>query len=208
MINSTPDCVAAAARGRWLRQALTVASAALAIVVSRLAGIPAVRAAEEVYPVGCDDLPLPPSAPHMTARREGARPDRVHAPRRGEREDRPGAAQSAFIEAQNAGATTGIAIGQTAPSFELRDQSGRTHTLKSLMGRKGVAAGFYPQRRLVTLLPGAGSSSCSIRPARSQRAAPGTGVDQLRFCPRVRLTRFARAHQINPSRCSPTRAVQ
>ena len=40
----------------------------------------------------------------------------------------------AFIEAQNEEATAGIAIGQTAPGFELKDQNGRTHTLKSLMG--------------------------------------------------------------------------
>jgi cytochrome oxidase Cu insertion factor (SCO1/SenC/PrrC family) len=48
----------------------------------------------------------------------------------------------AFIEAQNEGAISGIAIGQTAPAFELKDQNGRTHTLKSLMGRKGVLLVF------------------------------------------------------------------
>ena len=48
----------------------------------------------------------------------------------------------AFIEAQNEGATSGIAIGQTAPAFELKDQHGRSHTLKSLMGRKGVLLVF------------------------------------------------------------------
>jgi hypothetical protein len=48
----------------------------------------------------------------------------------------------AFIEAQNEGARSGIAIGQTAPAFKLKDQNGRTHALKSLMGRKGVLLVF------------------------------------------------------------------
>jgi hypothetical protein len=48
----------------------------------------------------------------------------------------------AFIEAQNEGATTGIAIGQIAPAFELKDQHGRSRTLKSLMGPKGVLLVF------------------------------------------------------------------
>jgi cytochrome oxidase Cu insertion factor (SCO1/SenC/PrrC family) len=48
----------------------------------------------------------------------------------------------AFIEAQNEGATSGIAIDQTAPAFELKDQYGRSHTLKNLMGRKGVLLVF------------------------------------------------------------------
>ena len=47
MINSTLDSLPPP-RARWLRQALAVAPAALAIVVS--AGIPAVRAAEKYTP--------------------------------------------------------------------------------------------------------------------------------------------------------------
>jgi hypothetical protein len=48
----------------------------------------------------------------------------------------------AFIDAQNDGATSGIAIGQTAPDFELKDQTGQIHTLKNLMGPKGVLLVF------------------------------------------------------------------
>lgn len=48
----------------------------------------------------------------------------------------------AFIEAQNEGATSGIAIGESAPGFELKDQLGRSHTLKSLMGPKGLLLVF------------------------------------------------------------------
>jgi cytochrome oxidase Cu insertion factor (SCO1/SenC/PrrC family) len=48
----------------------------------------------------------------------------------------------AFNEAQNEGAVSGIAIGEKAPAFELKDQNGRTHTLKSLMGRKGLLLVF------------------------------------------------------------------
>ena len=48
----------------------------------------------------------------------------------------------AFIQAQNEGATNGIAVGAAAPSFELKDQNSRTYTLKSLMGRNGLLLVF------------------------------------------------------------------
>jgi hypothetical protein len=83
----------------------------------------------------------PQSAPSMTAA------EKEHALIEFMRRDAPGekidpALLKAFIEAQNQGATSGIAIGQTAPAFELKDQNGRTHTLKSLMGRKGALLVF------------------------------------------------------------------
>jgi hypothetical protein len=125
-------------RARWLRQALAVAPAALAIVVS--AAIPAVRAAENYTPSVAQSTPSP-SALHMTAaEKERALTEFMRRDAAGEKIDP--ALLKAFIEAQNEGATTGIAIGRTAPPFELKDQNGRTHTLKSLMGRKGVLLVF------------------------------------------------------------------
>jgi len=47
--------------------------------------------------------------------------------------------------------------------LDLKDQNGRTHTLKSLMGRKGVLLVFHPQRRLVTLLSGAARRAAAFR---------------------------------------------
>jgi hypothetical protein len=136
MINSTLDSPPPP-RARWLRQALAIAPAALAIVVS--AGIPAVRAAEKYTPSVASTSS--PSAPHMTAaEKERALTEFMRRDAAGEKIDP--ALLKAFIEAQNEAATTGIAIGQTAPAFELKDQSGRTHTLKSLMGRKGVLLVF------------------------------------------------------------------
>jgi hypothetical protein len=38
---------------------------------------------------------------------------------------------------------TGPAIGSAAPPFELLDQNGRSHTLKSLLGPKGAIVVFY-----------------------------------------------------------------
>jgi len=42
------------------------------------------------------------------------------------------------------GAATGIALGQTAPDFTLRDQFGQDVTLASYRGQKAVAIVFYP----------------------------------------------------------------
>lgn len=73
----------------------------------------------------------------------------------------------AFIEAQNEGGTSGIAIGQAAPNFELKDQtfSPHAHAEESDAPQRGVA-GLHPQRRLVTLLPGAARRAATF----SQRA--------------------------------------
>jgi hypothetical protein len=125
-------------RARWLRQALTVAPAALAIIVC--AAIAAVRAAENYTKSVAQNAPLP-SASHMTAaEKERALTELLRRDAAGEKMDP--VLLKAFIEAQNEGATSGIAIGETAPAFELKDQNGRTHTLKSLMGRKGVLLVF------------------------------------------------------------------
>jgi AhpC/TSA family len=136
MISSTLDTPAP--RTRWLRQALTIAPAALVMIVcvttpaANAAGnsiSPAVRSTREQ------------SAPHMTAaEKERALTDFMRRDAAGEKIDP--ALLKAFIEAQEEDATTGIAVGQTAPGFELKDQNGRTHTLKSLMGRKGVLLVF------------------------------------------------------------------
>src|ERR1700722_8036948 len=135
MIDSTLDSPPPP-RARWLRQALAVAPAALAIVVS--AGIPAVRAAEKYTPsVASTSSP----APHMTAaEKERALTEFMRRDAAGEKIDP--ALLKAFIEAQNEDATTGNAPGETAPVFELKDQGDSTHTHKSLMVRKGVLLVF------------------------------------------------------------------
>ena len=125
-------------RPRWLRQALTGAPAALAIIVST--AIPVVLAAENYTQSVAQSAPSP-SAPHMTAaEKERALTEFMRRDAAGEKIGP--ALLKAFIEAQNEGATSGIAIGQTAPAFELKDQHGRSHTLKSLMGSKGVLLVF------------------------------------------------------------------
>jgi hypothetical protein len=136
MINSTLDTPMP--RARWLRQALAIAPAALAILV--FAAISAVRGAENYTNPVAQNAPTP-KTPHMTAaEKERALTEFMRRDAAGEKIDP--ALLNAFIEAQNEGATTGIAIGQTAPGFELKDQNGQTHTLKTLMGRKGVLLVF------------------------------------------------------------------
>jgi hypothetical protein len=136
MINSTLDTPTP--RARWLRRALTGAPAAVAIIVC--VAIPAVLAADNYTQPVAQSAPSP-SAPHMTAaEKERALTEFMRRDAAGEKTDP--ALLKAFIEAQDEGATTGIAIGQTAPGFELKDQRGRTHTLMSLMGRKGLLLVF------------------------------------------------------------------
>ena len=136
MINSTLDTPMP--RARWLRQALAMAPATLAILVC--AAISAVRAAENYTHPVAQSTPSP-SALHMTGtEKERALTEFMRRDAAGEKIEP--ALLKAFIEAQNEAATTGLAIGRTAPPFELKDQNGRTHTLKSLMGRKGVLLVF------------------------------------------------------------------
>jgi AhpC/TSA family len=136
MINSTLDTPTL--RARWLRQALTLAPAALVMIVC--VTTPATYAVGNSISPAARSTPEQ-SAPHMTAaEKERALTEFMRRDAAGEKIDP--ALLNAFIEAQNEGATTGIAIGQTAPGFELKDQNGQTHTLKSLMGRKGVLLVF------------------------------------------------------------------
>jgi hypothetical protein len=124
-------------REQRIRQVLTVAPATLAIIVG--AAMPAAPASTNSASPAAHSAPQ--SAPSMTAaEKEHALTEFMRRDAAGEKIDP--ALLKAFIEAQNQGATSGIAIGQTAPAFELKDQNGRTHTLKSLMGRKGALLVF------------------------------------------------------------------
>ena len=136
MIDSTLDT--STPRARWLRRALTVVPTALAMIV--YVRTPATYAAGNSISPAARSTPKQ-SAPHKTAaEKERALTEFMRRDAAGEKIDP--ALLKAFIEAQNEGATTGIATGQTAPAFELKDQKGRPRTLKSLMGRKGVLLVF------------------------------------------------------------------
>jgi hypothetical protein len=136
MINSTLD--RPTPRARWLRQALAVASAALVMIA--YITTPAAYAAGNSISPAARSTPEQ-STPHMTAaEKERALTEFMRRDAAGEKIDP--ALLKAFIKAQDEGATTGIAIGQTAPDFELKDQNGRPRTLNSLMGRKGVLLVF------------------------------------------------------------------
>jgi hypothetical protein len=123
---------------REARQALTVVSATLGIIAC--AAIPAVRAGENDTQSVAQSAPSPSAKPMTAAEKEHALTEFMRRDAAGEKIDP--ALVKAFIEAQNEGATSGIAIGESAPGFELKDQLGRSHTLKSLMGPKGVLLVF------------------------------------------------------------------
>ena len=110
MINSTTRRDAPTLCEQRIRQALTIVPAILAIIVC--AAMPAVRAAENHTQSVAQNAP--PSSAHMTAsEKERALTEFMRRDAAGEKIDP--ALLKAFIEAQNEGATTGIAIGQTAP---------------------------------------------------------------------------------------------
>ncbi len=50
---------------------------------------------------------------------------------------------AAALSAQTPSARTGPEIGAAVPGFSLVDQSGKTQTLESLMGAKGLMLVFY-----------------------------------------------------------------
>jgi hypothetical protein len=125
-------------RARRVPPAFVIMRVAVAIIV--WATVPAAHAGESSILPAAQSTPEQ-SAPHMTAaEKEHALTEFMRRDAAGEKIDP--ALRRAFIEAQNENATTGIAIGQVAPAFELKDQNGRTRTLKSLMGRKGVLLVF------------------------------------------------------------------
>jgi hypothetical protein len=112
----------------------------VAVAIVAWATVPAAYTVEAPILLAAQSTPEQ-SATHMTAaEKEHALTEFMRRDAAGEKIDP--ALLKAFIEAQNEGATSGIAIGQTAPAFELKDQTGRTHTLKSLIGRKGVLLVF------------------------------------------------------------------
>ena len=47
-----------------------------------------------------------------------------------------------FVNAQNAGATSGLAVGEKIPDFELPDQYGKARNFHDLAGRDGLLLVF------------------------------------------------------------------
>ncbi|HEU5115072.1 MAG TPA: peroxiredoxin, partial [Isosphaeraceae bacterium] len=64
-----------------------------------------------------------------------------------------------------------LADGDKAPAFSLEDQDGKTHTLKSLLG-KPLVLYFYPKDDT----PGCTKEACAFRDARSQYVEAGAQV--------------------------------
>jgi thioredoxin-dependent peroxiredoxin len=57
------------------------------------------------------------------------------------------------------GNSTGLNVGDKAPAFTLKDQNGRTVSLKDFAGRKNVVVYFYPKDDT----PGCTKESCTFR---------------------------------------------
>lgn len=84
-------------------------------------------------------------------------------------------------------------IGNMAPTFSLKDQSGNTVALKDFRGKKNVVVYFYPK----ALTPGCTTQACAIRDYKSEFAKEKTVVLGLSPDPVKKLSSFTDKHELN-----------
>lgn len=84
---------------------------------------------------------------------------------------RPAAKRTTTTKAATKGTAGKLRVGDKAPAFALRDQTGAAHTLASHKGRK-VLLYFYPKADT----PGCTAQSCSVRDGRRDFARQGVDV--------------------------------
>lgn len=84
-----------------------------------------------------------------------------------------------------------LAVGQTAPAFELRGGDGVTRTLETLRGTPTVVY-FYPK----AFTPGCTTEACDFRDSLASLQASGYAVIGISPDPVERLAEFAAAEQL------------
>lgn len=82
--------------------------------------------------------------------------------------------------------------GSKAPAFELADQDGRRHTLKSLLADGPLILYFYP----ADFTPGCTKEACSIRDMHDEIAAAGMRVVGISPQDATSHARFRDQHQL------------
>ncbi|WP_288129183.1 thioredoxin-dependent thiol peroxidase [Microbulbifer sp.] len=84
-------------------------------------------------------------------------------------------------------------IGNLAPVFTLKNQSGEKVALKDFRGEKNVVLYFYPK----ALTPGCTTQACGIRDSADAFAERDTVVLGLSPDPESKLQRFIDKHELN-----------
>lgn len=86
-----------------------------------------------------------------------------------------------------------IKLGNMAPAFTLKDQSGESVSLKDFRGKKNVIVYFYPK----AMTPGCTVQACGLRDSKKQLAKLDAVALGLSPDPVARLARFAEKQDLN-----------
>ena len=84
-------------------------------------------------------------------------------------------------------------IGNLAPAFSLKDQNGKTVSLKDFKGKKNVVVYFYPK----AMTPGCTVQACGIRDYKKEFAKVKTEVLAISPDAYERLKRFEDKQELN-----------
>lgn len=84
-------------------------------------------------------------------------------------------------------------IGNMAPAFSLKDQDGKTISLKDFKGKSPVVLFFYPK----ALTPGCTNQACGVRDIKTELENRGTTIFGISPDPVERLPRFIGKHNLN-----------
>lgn len=84
-------------------------------------------------------------------------------------------------------------IGNMAPAFSLKDQDGKTISLKDFKGKSPVVLFFYPK----ALTPGCTTQACGIRDIKTELENRGATIFGISPDPVERLPRFIDKHDLN-----------
>lgn len=84
-------------------------------------------------------------------------------------------------------------IGNLAPAFTLKDQNGKTVSLKDFRGKKNVVVYFYPK----AMTPGCTVQACGIRDYKKEFSKVKTEVLAISPDPYERLKKFEDKQELN-----------
>lgn len=84
-------------------------------------------------------------------------------------------------------------IGNMAPAFSLKDQDGKTVSIKDCKGKSAQILFFYPK----ALTPGCTTQACGIRDIKSELESRGVVVYGISPDPVTRLPKFIEKHDLN-----------
>lgn len=84
-------------------------------------------------------------------------------------------------------------VGNKAPAFSLKNQSGESVSLKDFKDKKNVVIYFYPK----AMTPGCTTQACGLRDTQKDLSERDTVVFGLSPDPEARLQKFIEKHDLN-----------